>query len=300
MKSYEQYLEEERKNLDDVKTTKQDSINKTYDEQAKNTQNIYNSAINDSNIKYESDYERNAVQKLINEKMIAERNANLGLTDSGLNRTQQTAVQLSYANQKGAIDIAKQGALDELSQNLALSLSSIEQNRVTALADLDANIEAQAQSNAIDRYNADIAAMANYYTGSSSVYDGYINPDDVEVDENGNIIKIGGYNIVGTKAQGPTNKPTVTGFRTTKGDNFTITIGDNEYKVENEGKVESINTLKSIAEGTIYGNIIIASNGNAYIKNGNDYYRIGNLNGLFNIGVSSKSGYNDLLLALSK
>ena len=76
---------------------------------------------------------------------------------------QQTAVQMSYANQKGALDIAKQGALDELSQNLALSLSKIEQKRVTALADLDANIETQAQSNAIDRYNANVKANAEMW-----------------------------------------------------------------------------------------------------------------------------------------
>ena len=92
--------------------------------------------------------------------------------------------------------------------------------------------------------------------------------------------------------------PTVSGFRTTKNDNFEITIGENTYKVENEGKVTSEKTKSSIANGTTYGNITIADNGNAYIKSGNDYYRIGNLNGLFNIGTSSKSGYADLLLAL--
>lgn len=161
--NYDEILEEERKNLEGVRTTQQDAINKTYDENRKNTQNTYNSAVNNTEIKYESDYERNAVQKLINEKMIAERNANLGLTDSGLNRMQQTAVQMSYANQKGALDIAKQGALDELSQDLALSLSNIEQKRVTALADLDANIETQAQSNAIDRYNANVKANAEMW-----------------------------------------------------------------------------------------------------------------------------------------
>ena len=92
----------------------------------------------------------------------------------------------------------------------------------------------------------------------------------------------------------------IDGFRTTKGDNFTVTVGDKSYKVENEGKVESDKTLKSIANGKTYGNITIAANGNAYLKNGSDYYRIGNLNGFLNIGTSTKSGYSDLLLALGK
>ena len=91
---------------------------------------------------------------------------------------------------------------------------------------------------------------------------------------------------------------TISGFRTTKGDNFTVKIGDNSYKVENKGKVESQDTLKSIGKGQSYGDIVIAENGNTYIKNGKDYYRIGDLNGLFNIGISSESGYSDLLFAL--
>jgi hypothetical protein len=135
------------------------------------------------------------------------------------------------------------------------------------------------------------------YNNSKNDYSGYINPDDVEVDENGNIINIDGYNIAGV---GSGITPTVSGFRTNKGDNFEITIGDKSYKVENEGKVESSKTKESIKKGKTYGNITIADNGNAYIKQGNDYYRIGNTNGLFNIGISKNSGYNDLLLALQK
>lgn len=160
---YKKILEEETVNLAGIKKTQQDAINKTHDSQVTVLNNQYGKAVDDTKVAYESEYERNAVQKLINEKQIAEKNANLGLTDSGLNRTQQTAVQLSYANQKGDIDLAKQDALDTLSQNLASSLSSIEQSRITSLADLDTSIDAQAQSNAISRYNANVEANAKMY-----------------------------------------------------------------------------------------------------------------------------------------
>ena len=155
---YDKILEEQRKKLTDLQKTQQDTINKTHDSQINIENDIYNKAVNDTNIAYESNYERNAVQKLINEKTIAEKNANLGLTDSGLNRTQQTAVNLSYGNQKGAIDLAKQSKLDSLSRDLALSISNIEQSRISSLASLDASIEEMAQSNAKSIYNANVAA----------------------------------------------------------------------------------------------------------------------------------------------
>lgn len=130
-------------------------------------------------------------------------------------------------------------------------------------------------------------------------YNGYIDPDDVEVDENGNIIKIDGYNIAGSDDSKKVN-PTVSGFKTKEGDNFDIYVGDKKYRVENKGKVTSQATLDSIKAGTAYGNVIIAKNGKGYYYDGKNYYRIGDTNGLFNIGVSKNSGYGKLLQALQK
>ena len=87
-------------------------VNTMSEQQKKSVNDIYNAKIDETDSAYEDDYRENAVQKLINEREIAENMANLGLTDSGLNRTQQTAVQLSYANTKGKIDRQKQAAVD--------------------------------------------------------------------------------------------------------------------------------------------------------------------------------------------
>ena len=164
-KSYDEIYKEEEKKLEESKKKQQDTINEIHDSRAKVVNDQYNTAVENTRLGYESDYERNAVQKYINEKQIAERNANLGLTDSGLNRTQQTAAQLSYANQKGDIDLAKRKALDTLSQNLAATMVEIEQSRKTSLAELEASYDAQAQSNAANRYNAEISAVPKYSGG---------------------------------------------------------------------------------------------------------------------------------------
>ena len=163
--NYDAILEEEKKKLEESKQKQIDAVNKTHDSQASTVKTQYDKAVNDTKIGYESNYERNAVQKLINEKAIAERNANLGLTDSGLNRTQQTAVQLSYANQKGDIDLAKQKALDTLSTNLTSTLASIEQSRIGNIANIESSFDAQAQSNAVSRYNSTISSGSRGYAG---------------------------------------------------------------------------------------------------------------------------------------
>ena len=165
---YKKILEEEKDALANIKKTQQDAINKIHDNQVADLNNQYAKAVNDTKVAYEGEYARNAVQKLINERQIAEKNANLGLSNSGLNNTQQTAVQLGYAKQKGNIDLAKQNALDTLSQNLAASLSSIQQSRITSISNLDASIDSQAQSNATDRYNANLEANTNIYMADVS------------------------------------------------------------------------------------------------------------------------------------
>lgn len=103
---------------------------KMYDTQRRQTQDTYDRQIKDTNNSYEDMYRENAVQKLINEREIAENMADLGLTDSGLNRTQQTAVQLSYANSKNKIDTSRQKAVDTLAASLADAVSRIDANKL--------------------------------------------------------------------------------------------------------------------------------------------------------------------------
>ena len=105
---------------------------KVYDTQKQQTQNTYNRQIDETSKSYEDLYDENAVQRLVNEREIAENMANSGLTDSGLNRTQQTAVQLSYANSKNKIDVTRQKAIDSLTASLADAISKIDTNKLSA------------------------------------------------------------------------------------------------------------------------------------------------------------------------
>ena len=80
--------------------------------------------------KYRSIYDENAVRQYIGERRVAENMANMGLTDSGLNRTQQTALQVSRGNAdyntrlqyESAVRSIEQSVRDEISaNNLALT-----------------------------------------------------------------------------------------------------------------------------------------------------------------------------------
>ncbi len=152
------------------KKAEEDFINSTYDKAAVNVQDINDKKVSDTNTEYASQYERNAVQKLINEKQVAEKMANLGLTDSGLNRTQQTAVQLSYANQKGKIDLAKQSALDNLALNLTSALTEIETNRSGDLLTADQKWKDKADVEAQTNYNNDLTAINDRITSAYKEY----------------------------------------------------------------------------------------------------------------------------------
>lgn len=125
---------------------------KMYDTQRRQTQDTYDRQIKETNNSYEDMYRDNAVQKLINEREIAEDMANSGLTDSGLNRTQQTAVQLSYANSKNKIDVNRQKAVDTLAASLADAISSIDANKLSAAEKIRSSYESSWNSAAQSTY----------------------------------------------------------------------------------------------------------------------------------------------------
>lgn len=133
-------------------------INSTYDIADANTQAQYDKAITDAKASYDNEYQKNSVQKIINEMKIEQNMANLGLTDSGLNRTQQTAVQLSYANQKGNIDLARQSAIEDLTLNLNAALAESEAGRSGALLTANEKWDNQAYSLGQTNYNNDLTA----------------------------------------------------------------------------------------------------------------------------------------------
>ncbi len=156
VKTFKEYKADADKQNAELKKNDLGSIDNSADAAIKLAEDTYKKAEANTIADYASDYERNAVQKLINEKKVAETNANLGLTDSGLNRTQQTAVQLSYANQKGKLDLARQQALDKLSSDLASYVTGINNQREADKLSVNQFYDQQSNTIATELYNTDV------------------------------------------------------------------------------------------------------------------------------------------------
>ena len=141
----------------------------------------YGTQIDETKSSYDTALRTNEVQRALNERSIARRMAEMGLTDSGLNRTQSTAVQLSYANQKGNLIADKQKAVDTLA---AAMRSQMAQNQLTynenvannklayesGVADIDAKVEADAITYESERIKADNEAIAKKNTARANLY----------------------------------------------------------------------------------------------------------------------------------
>lgn len=161
---YDDYLNQSKNYWDPKREEAKAKEDGVYSSKKQTVTDIYNKQSDDTSVAYEDDYRDNAVQKFINEREVAENMANLGLTDSGLNRTQQTAVQLSFANNKAKIDRQKQVQLDTIAQTLATELSAIEQEHLSNVANIDKEYDGYIASMANDNYSAALNAEAELET----------------------------------------------------------------------------------------------------------------------------------------
>ena len=142
-----------------------------YDKQVEQVKNTFDAGVKDITTAYDDQQRAVAVQKLINERKVAESMANLGLTDSGLNRTQQTAVQLSAANAAYNLNRQKQSDLNKYQLERDNKISTIEQNRIASAADVDATYDgleaeykaaqAKAVADAQQKYNTEKSSAVN-------------------------------------------------------------------------------------------------------------------------------------------
>ena len=120
----------------------------------------YGAQIGEAGRQYDVLQQQNAVQKIINEREVAESMANMGLTDSGLNRTQTTAVQLSSANSSAEIARQKQSVIDGLNREMNSRLSTLDVNRISADSEIDSTYQTMAHNAAVDITNKQIESNA--------------------------------------------------------------------------------------------------------------------------------------------
>ncbi len=153
--SWDEIYRQQLESLKAAKQSEKNAQNAIFDSQIASRTTEYERDVSETEHSFTDDYQRNAVQKLINEQTVAESMANLGLDNSGLSGVRKAGVRLSYANKKAGLDAQRKGLLDGLSASLEESLAEIERKRTKALSDIDKdyNDDAVKQANTIYKEN---------------------------------------------------------------------------------------------------------------------------------------------------
>jgi hypothetical protein len=120
----------------------------------------YGTQIADAKAAYDPYFRQNEIQRAVNERYLERRAAEMGLTDSGLSRTQQTANQLSYGNQNAEYVRKRQKAVDTL--KAAMDAKILKQN-----TDLNTNI-AGIKTTYADKRTADAVSLYKKYIEKST------------------------------------------------------------------------------------------------------------------------------------
>lgn len=143
--------------------------NELYKNSEKKIREAYNTQIKDSLDNYEDEYRENAVQSKINEFYVAEEMANMGLTDSGFNRSQITANKLLYSNQKAKISKQRQSMVDKLTSEMNSYIAENENSRLSREAELKNTDSQYRDSLAVNEYNSRITADAEKYAAEKEI-----------------------------------------------------------------------------------------------------------------------------------
>lgn len=162
--TYEELLKQQKDALAASKAKKIQATAEVHNKQREQAAASYEQQVRETEASYDDLSRQNAVQRLINEREVAESMANLGLTDSGLSKTQQTAVQLSYSNAKKDIDLQRRKVVDALTQQLASSLANIDMQETASVAEVEEAYENAAVENAASVYKSQQEAQYEYLT----------------------------------------------------------------------------------------------------------------------------------------
>lgn len=143
-------LHEQRKQSDDEVIQQ---INAAIDRATASSTNPYKTQMEQLPSQYQSLFDANAVQELVGRRQVQEAMANMGLTDSGLNRTQQTALSVQRGNADASVRLAQQQKTQELQDKI----SQLVENSAAQKQQQEASIRA----NTSDWYNT---LLSNFYS----------------------------------------------------------------------------------------------------------------------------------------
>lgn len=145
--------EEERKKQDE---TKKAELQTQHDQDIASAEKNVGEQIKTTEQDYLDIVASNDLQRELDKRQIAETMANLGLTKSGLNATQQTAVQLSAGNKNYAALQQRQKAVNTLRQ----SLEDYKMQKENELSEANISIDAATQE-ALSTRKAELLKSAN-------------------------------------------------------------------------------------------------------------------------------------------
>ena len=136
-------------------------VNAIVDKNVSNAVNKVQGQIDSLPVQYQSGFDANAVQQKINERQTAARMSDLGLTNSGLNRTQQTAIAIQRSNADAALRQQMNAATFSLKQQIADLYASAESQKAETAAQAKYNLQKENQSvydSMMDSYYSNLAA----------------------------------------------------------------------------------------------------------------------------------------------
>ena len=125
-------------------------IDEIYKENARQLEQSYNQQKAQLPQDYQYAYDKNAIQQAINEREVAGRMEQLGLTDSGLNRTQQAAINVQRSNADAAVTQQLNAQLNALTSALYEQLSQNRANQTAGAAQARYDLASRNQ----DLYNS--------------------------------------------------------------------------------------------------------------------------------------------------
>ena len=177
----EKYKGAKNKQFEPIDTNEQEDFEKEYDEKYKGAKNKQIElidtneqkaidkirqegaiAIEDAEHAYDDQINLANVQRIVDERKVAETMANYGLTDSGLNRTQQTAVQLGYSNAVAQMKIQRQKQVDALARSIEEQVGTVRTEAANQRNTLETEYEANRNAYGIDSYNQQEQAKMEY------------------------------------------------------------------------------------------------------------------------------------------
>lgn len=135
-------------------------INAQYDASEKIVKDNYNAQIAEANDNYIDLHRKNETQRLLNQRYIERKAAEMGLTDSGFNRTQQTAAQLGYTTTQADYFMQQQKAVDTLALAMNSKLTELATGRNTDINNTYRAYDESATKYANELYKADLEAEA--------------------------------------------------------------------------------------------------------------------------------------------